>query len=77
MPGVSTGYVQNALDEIGIQEFAYNNVWLTEHRADRRASALAATAVADALSDQRPQPPLGGWGTSLTVPRNCPCSLTT
>ena len=27
-----TGYVQNALDEIGIQEFADNNVWLTEHR---------------------------------------------
>lgn len=27
-----TGYVQNILDEIGIQEFAYANVWLTEHR---------------------------------------------
>lgn len=27
-----TGYVQNILDEIGIQEFAYGNVWLTEHR---------------------------------------------
>jgi len=27
-----TFYVQNILDEIGIQEWAYSNVWLTEHR---------------------------------------------